>query len=417
MQNIWSKIQKSLWKIAAGLLAFITIILLIAYFMQGAGLAENALNNAQRIIIPLKGDGEWIGKKIIIKEAAKEKTETEPETETAAIETEEPAKPSDNAIDGVVETNGVADEHSKTEIVVSDALKAKAEEANVEEATAEATAVISERKPVKKRANGKPLAIAPAAELSEKLDEYILPKISDDGKKPWQYYGKPFTSFDVPIIAVVIRGLGLGRITTENALNLDGNITLSFSPYAKNTQMWGSHARNIGHEILLDLPQESKNFPAVDPGPYALLNTLDEDSNKQRLHWVMSRVAGYTGFLQTENPALQSGDMQNAFTEVANRGLFLIEAPAAKTENLTKNQEQMGLITRQYDVSIDEILSEEEIQKQLDLLVKKAKLNGTVIAVARPYPLTLELLDKWSEGLAAQGVKLAPVSAIIAHDL
>jgi len=425
-ESILKWIKSSTWKVAFGVLALIFVSLLLSYFSQGGRLANASLGNAQRLIIPLQGDDAWIGTQVKTKTAEKE-----PEPAVTPHAAEEAPPPPITAEGEVADLTGAVPEaapeeavetvpETPAEVVVSDEMAAAeiAEETAASEGeevpeTAPAQAAEETRKIAADNPAGKALAAAPDKDLSEKAGEFLLPKISEDGVKPWKFYGKAFEDDKTPIIAIVVRGLGLGRITTENALGLDSSVTLSFSPYSKNTAMWGGHARNIGHEVLLDLPQESKDYPAVDPGPYALLNTLDAESNKQRLFWVMSRLPGFVGFLQTEHPALQSADMISAFTEIANRGLFFLEAPEDKTENLKKQQEQMGLITFAYNREIDEVLSEADIQKQLDLLVKDAKAHGVAIGVARPYPLTLDMINKWTAELASMGVKLAPVSAVI----
>ncbi len=444
--------MKTVWKIIFTLLSLCLLALAVSFFLQGNQLATTALNNAQRVIIPLKPDGEWVGMAVRvddIKPSAVNIVEPQAETKTEPALTDSVDNDADIPPTLYPETEGeIADltgtnpgesisiepksEPVPTQVMVSqDILDQATQNDEADNANDEAAEIItpttnadSESLGIMKEANqapallktsleGEALAIAPAPEFSEKLGDYILPKISDDGQKPWQYYAKPFAENEKPVIAVIVHGLGLGRLTTENALNLNSNFTLSFSSYAKNTQMWGDHARNIGHEILLDLPQETQNYPADDPGPFGLLNSLDKATNIARLHWVMNRVAGFVGFLQPNNPAPQSADMLEAFSELPNRGLFLIEAPTDKPEILLQNQKKMGLTHLAYSQEIDAILSEADIKKELAKLVEKAKQQGHVIAIARPYPLTIKMLNEWALELEEQGVALAPVSEVI----
>ncbi len=439
LTSIRNWITSSVWKIICGVMALVCLFLLVSYFSQGATLAENSLKNAQRVIIPLQGESAWIGTKVKV-DVGNRKTFVK---EEVAIARPQPKPPAKKAIEPIMpkpisgegqaaNLTGTVPESipnvpeanmaQNTAVIVNEEMpKMVSPESKTLTASKTEPPKASPNAPLTPLAQGtqdKALNAAPTTELNEKVGEQLLPRVAKDGTTPWKHFGKPFEDDkSKPIIAVIIRGLGLGRLTTENALNLDSNITLSFSPYAKNTNMWGGHARNIGREIMLDLPQESISYPADDPGPYALLNTLDAQSNKERLHWVMGRVPGYVGFLQNDNPAPQSADMISAFAELANRGIFLIEAPLEKTNSLVQKQEQMGLVTQAYTRKLDEVLSEEEIKRQLNLLVKDAKKHGTAIAVARPYPLTLDLLNKWTEELDALGVTLAPVSAVIKREL
>ena len=414
--------KASFWKVVFGFLTLIFLILIASIFTQGSKLSENAFKNAQRLVLPLQADVPIIGTriKVELKEMLKPKTDelaiapipNEPMEQTE--ETPTPVSPKGEIADltGATPQTNVPDvPSSDTKMVMSETFE------NALNKSTENASVSTPPITVDKQPHGKALASAPTEELSEKIGDHMLPKISDDGLKPWKFYGKPFDDNEKPLIAIIVRGLGLGRITTENALNLDSNVTLSFSPYAKNTQMWSSHARNICHEIMLDLPQETKNYPADDPGPYALLNTLDEETNIGRLHAVMGNIAGYVGFLQTDNPAPQTTEVMNSFKELANRGVFLVESPHDKQSGVIKHQQQMGLITQTYSHRIDDILNTQTIKDQLDLLVKQAKKNGVAIGVTLPYPLSLELINAWSKDLDKMGVTLAPISAIVDHEL
>ena len=47
--------------------------------------------------------------------------------------------------------------------------------------------------------------------------------------------------------------------------------------------------------------------------------------------------------------------------------------------------------------------------KELESIVKQKKFS---VAIARPIPVSLELLSKWISELKAKGIALAPISAI-----
>src|SRR5262249_15250871 len=145
------------------------------------------------------------------------------------------------------------------------------------------------------------------AALVEKADAGNVPKIGPDGTKAWKYYAKPFErKGNMPFIAVIVSGLGEAKTVTENAMKLPENVTLSFSPYAKNIDTWTTAARTTGHEIMLDLPLEPANYPAVDPGPYGILSGKPPEENDMRLQWIMARTQGYIGFLTPQNENFSS---------------------------------------------------------------------------------------------------------------
>ena len=74
---------------------------------------------------------------------------------------------------------------------------------------------------------------------------------------------------------------------------MPGAITLAFSSHARDLQQWIDLARAAGHEVMLDLPMEPVNYPAIDPGPQALLTTLPSAENVARLKWHLGAPADW----------------------------------------------------------------------------------------------------------------------------
>ena len=144
-----------------------------------------------------------------------------------------------------------------------------------------------------------PLAGVPDAALVEQSSLGPLPKVGADGRKPWQVYARPMDlKDDRPRISIVIIGLGLSRDATDAAINrLPGPVTLAFDPYATGLDDWVPLARQAGHEILLGVPMEPHDFPARDPGPQALMTSVDPQENLGRLTFLLSRLSGYIGII------------------------------------------------------------------------------------------------------------------------
>ena len=252
---------------------------------------------------------------------------------------------------------------------------------------------------------------APLSELVEKTEKGLeLPKVNEaNGNTPWQYYSKPFTpKKNAPIISIIITGLGHSRTASDAAVKLPPEMTLSFSPYAKDTPIWAKNARSLGHEVMVELPMEPRDYPATDPGPYALLSIMTAEENISRLHWVISRFAGFTGVLAPmEEKFTSTAKTVKAITdEIAKRGLiFVYSNPEATLANST--------LATKADLIIDNELNSESILSQLLKLEAIAKKDGRAVGVAHSYPIVLILLNEWSKGLGAKGISLAPLSASI----
>ena len=216
------------------------------------------------------------------------------------------------------------------------------------------------------------------------------------------------------MIAVIVTGLGQNKTTTDLAIKLPENFSLSFSPYAKDVSIWTNSARSFGHEIMFDLPLEPSNYPASDPGPYGLLVGKGNQENNSRLQWLMSRSKGYVGFLTSQNEVFSSNDdaFKTLLGSFFNRGLMLVmghEPAKNETRQILGDSKTPHVVA---DLLLDEELSAVAIQSRLVALEKMASKRGYAIGIAQAFPLTIQQLNAWSAQLEKDGYELVPVTLI-----
>jgi len=256
----------------------------------------------------------------------------------------------------------------------------------------------------------------PDPSLVEKSDLGPLPVIGKDGRMPWRVYARPFSRLDSrPKVSVVVTMLGVSENATKSAIEtLPGEIALSFAPFTKDLATWIDKSRAAGHEVLIDLPMEPRDFPQSDPGPHTLLASVPIDQNLRQLGWILSRATGYVGVTTYMGAGLSDKPriLNPILTELKTRGLMLVdthEDPLGGTEEIAKS---VGIAVTAADFFVDARLSEKQIDAQLAELETRARQNGAALAIARPYPVTINRLAAWVPGLAAKGLVLAPVSAL-----
>lgn len=230
-----------------------------------------------------------------------------------------------------------------------------------------------------------------------------------------QVYAAGFdTSTRRPRVGLLLAGIGLNQAESEAAIrNLPGGVTLAISPYAPNTSRLLALARAAEHEYLIAIPMEPTGFPLNDPGKQALMTSLSPEQNRPRLEWTLSRMAGYagaTGALGTmrgERFASLADEMQPVLTELAQRGLFYVDPrPGAPRLRLVWN--------RSVDMVVDEPDTAAEIDDKLARLDKLAREKGSALGLATVVrPVTVQRLAAWASGLEAEGLALAPVSALV----
>jgi len=233
----------------------------------------------------------------------------------------------------------------------------------------------------------------------------------------WERYRQPFNMDDKrPRIAVVLTGLGLSDSATEAAINqLPPAVTLSFSPYARNLERWIALARARGHEVMLDLPMEPATFPNEDPGPQGLLTTLSAEDNLDRLDWVLSRGSAYVGVAGAMGSRFTASRtaIEPVLQAVKDRGLIFLDRRTSEHSLVPELAAEMGLPSAINNRSVDERqASRVAIDARLAQVERIALTEGYAVAMAQPYPVTLDRLAEWATELGTRGLVIAPISAL-----
>jgi polysaccharide deacetylase 2 family uncharacterized protein YibQ len=388
-----------LFRVGLWSLSLISVLLLVLLWLSGASDTKEAVADGRRLLIQLE-NGAIEGKQISLETLEPAKTTSVDTPEATAVSTV--AKPATTPSEAASKPAEQPAAHS-TE-------PAAKPEAKASEAAASLVAQTD--------MGIKPSSVPPAVvkdELIEKTDAGNLPVIGPKGLKPWSYYAKRYAhKGNLPTIAIIITGLGQNRTATEAAIKLPENMSLSFSPYAKEAVNWANAARIAGHEIFVDLPLEPSNFPASDPGPYGLLVGKGLEENNTRLKWLMSRLEGYVGFVTPLNESFSNNDavFKELLDQLTARGL-MIAMPHEPARNDTRKIIDISKTPYSIaDILVDEELSAAAIQARLQLLEKTASKRGFAIGVAQAYPISMQQLGEWSNNLEKKGFTLVPLSFI-----
>lgn len=232
----------------------------------------------------------------------------------------------------------------------------------------------------------------------------------------WRRFARPFPPDETrPRVAIVIAGLGLSEASTTAAIQqLPAEITLSFSPYSNRLEEWVAMARAAGHEVLIDLPMEPASFPRDDPGPQALLTSLDAQTNLARLDWTLRRAEGYVGIATYMGSRFttDAANLAPIVAELAERGLLMLDSRAAANSLAAKLAAEAGAAHAINDRFIDNEASRVAIDGRLQQVERIARTAGVAVAMGYAYPVTIERLSEWTRGLSGKGLVLAPISAV-----
>lgn len=210
-------------------------------------------------------------------------------------------------------------------------------------------------------------------------------------------------------LAVVVEGLGLSQIATEAAINkLPASVTLAFSPYARDLKKWIEKAKASGHEVLIEVPMESKSFPAEDPGPLGLLTSNDAKENQTRLDAILKDAGSAIGVLDsTGSKFREDQNINTLFAKLKEKNLFYVQGEPGVRMG------EPGVPTAVADVVLDERPFRAAVDARLDYAERLAKYQGSAVASMSAKPVNFERLVLWLEQSQKKGVSLAPMSQVL----
>lgn len=262
-------------------------------------------------------------------------------------------------------------------------------------------------------------ALSPApvsALVEEKKDIGKLPRIASNGAQPWQVYARPVDPGNTtPRIALLFEGIGLSRQASLGVINkLPPEVSFVLSPYGRNLNDWVFRSRLAGHELFMSLPMESEDFPVEDAGPLALDTRIQLVENQRRLETVMASAQGYVGLVTMMGSRFMKADGQvrRVLQDVKARGLMFVVGGTKARNGVFPIATELNLPRVESEMYIDNEPRIQQIRENLDRLESLAKERGSVLAMARPYPVTIKSVLDWIATLPGKGVILVPASSV-----
>jgi len=235
-----------------------------------------------------------------------------------------------------------------------------------------------------------------------------------EGTPAWKRYAALAPELDGrPMIAIVIDDVGLNMQRVEELNNLPALLTLSFLPYAPGLQKKVDISRQRGNEVMLHLPMEPTNGD-VNPGPDALLTSLDDTELLRRTQLNLDRFTGYVGVNNHMGSRFTADERAMAIVmdEMAKRGLLFLDSKTTAASKGYRLAVERGMPSVKRDYFIDHVIDETAILAQLAKVEASAMQRGVVIAIGHPHPETIRVLQKWVPDATRKGFLFVPVSVV-----
>lgn len=220
-----------------------------------------------------------------------------------------------------------------------------------------------------------------------------------------------------PQIAIIIDDLGYAQAVGERVIALPGPVACAILPGTPRAAALARQARVYRKEVLVHLPMQAANFDGnEDPGTL----TLEMDRNDLAAVLVAALeavpyaigVSNHRGSLLTRHP----GHMQWLMDELRTHPpLFFIDSYTTHHSVALQIAAESGVRAVKRDVFLDADPAPERIRAELGRLMRLAREHGSAVAIGHPYESTLAVLEEELPRLAAAGIDLVPISALVTN--
>lgn len=217
------------------------------------------------------------------------------------------------------------------------------------------------------------------------------------------------------LVAIIVDDLGADLAMMRDFLDLQLNLTAAVLPNVPHARAVAELAHAAGREVLLHVPMEPRDYPAVDPGEQALMVDLSTAEVQHRLRGYLQTVpwvVGANNHMGSRFTESREG-MRGVLQIIKEQGLFFIDSRTTADSVAIAEAEGMEIAHAERDLFLDNDINEEAIRRQIRKLIGIAKEQGSAIGICHPHLETYAALKKEAPGFAAAGVKLVAVSALI----
>ncbi|WP_423185462.1 divergent polysaccharide deacetylase family protein [Alishewanella sp. d11] len=215
-----------------------------------------------------------------------------------------------------------------------------------------------------------------------------------------------------PRIAIIIDDIGYQK-SDLTMVALPYNLTMAVLPHTPYGRQAAQLAFTQQKDVILHMPMEATNQNALGQG------ALTQGMSRQDIHHTLALaladipyaigINNHMGSLFTALDQPMSWTMEY----LEQRQLFFIDSLTTpkSTAKYYAAKHNVALLARH--VFLDNEQNQPAIERQFQQLIDIAKRHQTAIAIGHPYPETYRFLQQRLPQLAAEGVELVTISALL----
>ncbi|AQS40691.1 hypothetical protein Sps_05628 [Shewanella psychrophila] len=217
-------------------------------------------------------------------------------------------------------------------------------------------------------------------------------------------------------VAIIIDDIGY-RQSDEAVLTLPDNITLSVLPHTPLGSSVAHIAHQRGYEVMLHLPMQSLNGKKLGPG--GITNDMSETDVKQIINQAFESVPFAKGANNHMGSLLTQLDepMLWVMESLKQKQLYFVDSMTTRFTKAGSTADKLGIPQLKRQVFLDNDVSQAALEQQFERIIALAHRQGQVVAIAHPYPETIEYLQHNLPRLQQAGISLVKTSELLPYRL
>ncbi|MBN2809721.1 MAG: divergent polysaccharide deacetylase family protein [Deltaproteobacteria bacterium] len=218
-----------------------------------------------------------------------------------------------------------------------------------------------------------------------------------------------------PRLAIVIDDLGRSLEQAAEFVALPLPLTFAVFPLLKNSHKVAAYLNDHQRDIILHAPMEPQGYPAVDPGPGALLSCMNADQLSSTLVTDLQSLPGIVGINNHMGSRLTADarKMAQVMQVLKGRRLFFLDSRTIASSVAYKSAVECGVPALQRDIFLDNVKDIGHIREELKALIEVAKVKGSSVAIGHPYEETAAALRLLPEMAREAGVEIVALRELV----
>ena len=215
-------------------------------------------------------------------------------------------------------------------------------------------------------------------------------------------------------LVLIIDDIGHQQDNGLASVRLPGRVTIAVLPFTPHGKALATLAHAGGKEVMLHAPM-SKLGDSQPLGEGGLTAELTEVEFREALAAQLREipyVRGVNNHMGSELTRLPL-QMDWLMQELRARDLYFIDSRTTAETVAALRAQEYGVQHLSRKVFLDNDRSVASIARQFELAIGAAKAQGVAVAIAHPYPETIDFLQQALPTLQQRGIDLVPASEMV----